>query len=119
MNYLKETDQDGVLLSLDFQKAFDMISTESILAALKHYSFSQYIMDWTNILYSNFKARIQNNGWFTEYFPCGKIGFIRGGPAHAIILLWLLKILAGCAKKKQKYQGDIDQESRVSTHPVC
>ena len=55
-----------MILSLDWEKAFDKVATIAIEGALTYFKFSNLIRKWTQILYRGFTVRIQNNGHFSE-----------------------------------------------------
>ena len=59
-------DQDpGVILQIDFQKAFDKCSMDAVTGSLKFFNFPEYLTEWVKILYTDFKVKIQNNGFFS------------------------------------------------------
>ena len=99
-----DQDLEKVVLNLDFQKAFDMISAESIIAALELFGFSQYITSWTRLLYRNFKARVQNNGHLSEYFNVER-SVHQGAPNSCYYFIIVVELLAEVLRKNGKIHG--------------
>ena len=73
LKFVKQKDLDAVYITCDFQKAFDSISTECLIQTLKKYHFSSYIIKWTQVLYNNFTAKVQNNGHLSNSFEITEI----------------------------------------------
>ena len=48
--YLDETDEDGLLIALDFEKAFDSISWDYLHVALTELGFGSNMRRWYSIL---------------------------------------------------------------------
>ena len=51
MSYLKEQDKNGMLLLIDFEKAFNTLSWKYILQVLECYGFVQSIIKWYKTIY--------------------------------------------------------------------
>ena len=62
----QKEDIEGVIISCDFQKAFDRISHDSLFKALKMFKFSEVLQEWTKIIYTEFEVKVQNNGYFSD-----------------------------------------------------
>ena len=93
MTYTQNHNIDAMILSLDFMKCFDKIEKTAILGSLHFFEFSQYLIDWVDIIYTDFKAKIQNNGHFTDIFDIEK-GVHQGGPASSLLFLICAEVLA-------------------------
>ena len=53
MEYLETKNQEGMLLLLDFEKAFDIIEWDYFNNVLKSYGFGPQFIQWFNVLYKN------------------------------------------------------------------
>ena len=91
-----ETQKDNkecVILNCDFLKCFDRIEKASIIGAMKMFKFSERLVKWVDIIYTDFSIKIQNNGKFS-----GKIDVTRsirqGGPASNPIFIVVAELLA-------------------------
>lgn len=49
----KNKNASSILLSIDYSKAFDTLSTDAILKTLKLYGFGNYFIRWISILLKN------------------------------------------------------------------
>ena len=58
----------GYLLTVDFEKAFDSLNHEFLIAVLKKYGFGEYFTDWLKILLRNQESCVINGGQITTYF---------------------------------------------------
>ena len=52
MQYLEDENKDGMLLLLDFEKAFDSIEWDYLNNVLESFGFGQQFIQWFNVLYS-------------------------------------------------------------------
>ena len=61
---------DIVLISFDFEKAFDTVEHQSILQALKAFGFGENFIEMTKIVFCQPETYILNNGfWSKPIFP--------------------------------------------------
>ena len=104
IKYADEKQLEAVILSLDFQKCFDRVSFSALTGALNYFQFGKELIRWTEILYTNFKASVQNNGHFSKRFTIEK-GLHQGGPASSLFFLVCAEILAINLKSNEKILG--------------
>ena len=64
----KQKKIEGFLLSLDFEKAFNRVEYRSLLGAMKHFNFGPKMLQWVEMLYSDFRIYNTNNGYSSEPF---------------------------------------------------
>ena len=83
---------------------FDKISLQAIYSALRFFDFPDYIINWTKILYTNFRLKIQNNGKFSEEFPVER-GIHQGGVNSTNVFLVVAEILALELRANRRIQG--------------
>ena len=104
MKYSEEKELETFVLSLDFAKCFDKIEFESMIGAMDYFGVSSYLKEWIRILYTGFKVRIQNNGYFSKPIVIGR-GLHQGGPASSLIFLICAEILAIQLRKNETVKG--------------
>ena len=68
IHYLREKHAPGVLLQIDFEKAFDSINWQFIQKTLLAFNFGPSFCHWVETLYKNSQSAIINNGHITEFF---------------------------------------------------
>ena len=84
---------DGLLLLLDFEKAFDSVEWNFLFKTLEKFNFGPNFISWIKILYTNPIFRIKNNGWNSKTCHMNK-GIRQGCPISAILYLFVAEILA-------------------------
>ena len=63
MEQTKKLNCSGILLSLDFQKAFDTLEWSCISNVLKMYNFGDCLRTWIKVLYTKVESTVLNNGF--------------------------------------------------------
>ena len=89
INTVNENNNPGLIFFSDFNKAFDNLDHAFIFKCLRHFGFSDYIIQWVKLFYNNAKSRITNNGYLSEQFQI-KRGVRQGcplSPSHVYLLL--------------------------------
>jgi len=58
----------GLLLFLDFEKAFDSLNWSFIERTFKHFNFGSSMINWVKTFYNNIGSCVLNNGWSSNFF---------------------------------------------------
>ena len=64
----KNRNLQGLILSIDFEKAFDTVSWKFIEKTLKYYNFGDSIIKWISIFQKGAESCIIQNGFISEFF---------------------------------------------------
>ena len=88
MEQTNATKIPGVLLALDFRKAFDTLEWTLIQYALQKFNFGEGIRRWVEIFYNDVESTILNNGFATNWIKPTR-GVRQGRPLSPF--LWLIK----------------------------
>ena len=67
IDYAEDINLGGILLSLDFQKAFDSIEWNFMNMALKNFGFGDLFIKWVKISYKYTTNSIIYKGWVSEF----------------------------------------------------
>ena len=67
MEQTRKLNLSGILLSLDFQKAFDTLEWSCIHHVLKLYNFGDSLRNWAKVFYTDLESAILNNGYATNW----------------------------------------------------
>ena len=94
----------GLLLFVDFEKAFDTLEWSFIVKTLHYYNFGPSFISWVKTFYSNASGTIQNNGWSSEFFPLSR-GVRQGCPLSPYLLFYVQKYLAQLLEKNSRYEA--------------
>jgi len=90
----------GILLSIDFEKAFDTIEWPFIQNVLRRFNFGQVIRKWVSILYSDVESAVINGGYTTNYFKVSR-GVRQGCPLSPLLFVLGVEILAQRSDSQQ------------------
>ena len=58
----------GMILSLDFEKAFDSLQWDSLFKVLNTMNFGPSFLNWIKTFYANISSCVVNNGYSSEFF---------------------------------------------------
>ena len=94
----------GYLLSLDFEKCFDMISYDSIFGSLENLGFGREFIEWSKLLFTDFHSCTTNNGHFSEYLSVDR-SCHQGCPAAPLYYLCCGEIMAREILSKTSIKG--------------
>ena len=89
--YLDETDEEGLFLFLDLEKAFDRCSHDYLNAAVKAAGLGKDMLRWIETFYNPdmpMYRRTTVNGHTSHYFPI-KSGVAQGCPLSPILFLFI------------------------------
>ena len=104
IHYLDTNNLPGILLAIDFQKAFDTIEWEFLLKALKHFNFGQNFIKWIELLYTDISSCTINNNKTSQYFNI-KRGVRQGDPLSPYLFIIAVELLARAIKRSEDISG--------------
>ena len=100
----KLQDIPGILLQLDFQKAFDTIEWKFIQNAIALFNFGESIQRWISTFYTNIQSSVLNNGFSTDYFALSR-GVRQGCPLSPFLFVLAVELLACKIRQDKEIQG--------------
>ena len=103
-DYCKKNNIASVLLSIDFEKAFDSTEWPAIRRALEKYGFGQFYIDAVFTLYTNIQSTISNNGYWSEWFNINRSSR-QGGPLSPLIYNLVTDILEDKIRQNPAIRG--------------
>ena len=109
MTKIEQEQESRLLVSIDFQKCFDMISFEGIFGALEFFGIGPNYIQMVKTTYTDFKAVIQNNGHFSERINIDR-GARQGGPNSSFLFLVCAEVLAIMLRSNLNIEGIPVQE---------
>ena len=92
MHYLEKNELPGLLMLVDFQKAFDSVSWIFLNNVLKFFNFGKDFCHWINILNKNIQATILPLGHLSHFFTIQR-GCRQGDPIASYLFLLAAQIL--------------------------
>ena len=110
-------DLPGIILCLDFEKAFDSLDWNFMFKTLEKFNFGKNFIRWIKILYTNPKISIKNNGWLSRDIPLSR-GVRQGCPISALLFILAVEILAISINDNTNIKGYKigDQEIKIVQH---
>ena len=94
----------GMMVSIDFKKAFDSISKSSILNSLQIFNFGPYITNMVSTLITNSESCVRNGGWHSSWFPCER-GVRQGCCVSPYLFLLVAEVLSIKLQNSDELEG--------------
>lgn len=104
IEYCRINRKPGILLALDFQKAFDSISKKYMICAFRKFGFGKDFIQWVNVLFNETRSCIVYNGWLSENFDV-KCGIRQGCPFSPMAFIIGLEFLAIRFRQSNEVKG--------------
>ena len=104
IDYCKHSEIPGIIIFLDFKKAFDNVCHSFLLYLLRKLNFKETFITWIRTLYNNAVGRVMNNGWISEKFVIGK-GVRQGCPLSALLFILIAEVLACKLRQNNNITG--------------
>ena len=102
--YLKEKNLPGLLLNIDFEKAFDSVDWKFMFKVLKAFGFKQDICRWIETFYTNIKSTVIVNGQPSKWFPICR-GCRQGDPISPYLFILCVEILGIMIRENKRIKG--------------
>ena len=104
IEYTKRTNKPGILLCIDFEKAFDSLEWNFMYEVLDKMNFGPSFIRWVKILYTNISSCVANNGHTSRYFPLQR-GVRQGDPLSPYLFILAVEVLAQKIRENNKIKG--------------
>ena len=121
IEYAQNRKEKGLLLFLDFEKAFDSVEWNTMFKILRKFNFGESFINWVETLYKNPTLKIKNNGHLSNAFEIER-GVKQGCPLSSLLFVIVVEILSLCIRQNTQIRGfkvkhgERDQKIKLSQY---
>ena len=115
MNHTEQNNIPGLLLLIDFEKAFDSLSWSFIFKAMKYLNFGESFIGWIKAFYNNISSAVIQCGYLSTFFNIGR-GCRQGDPLSPYLFILCAEFLSSVIRQNKKIKGIFveDTEFKIS-----
>lgn len=104
IEYCNETETSGLLMMVDFEKAFDSLEWDFLFKTLEHMNFGISFINWVKLFYNNIESCVSNNGISSPYFKIQR-GVRQGDPLSAYLFILCVEIMSNLILRNNSIRG--------------
>ena len=115
--YTEAEEIPGLLIIVDYAKAFDTIEWNFIDEVFKIFGFGPIFTKWVKLLRNNSRSKIEQNGFFSENISLSR-GCRQGDPISPYVFVLCAEILSHVIREKKDINGIVvyDKETKLTQY---
>ena len=104
MDYMDKENIPGILIFIDFQKAFDSLEWNNLFCCLEAFNFGPMFIHWVETFYHNIQSCVINNGLASDYFTLAR-GVRQSDPLSPYLFVLAVETLAISIRENAEIKG--------------
>ena len=104
MEQTRVNNTPGILISVDFKKAFDSLEWSCLQSALKKFNFGDSLRKWIEIFYMDIESVALNNCFVADWFKPSR-GVRKGRPLSPYLFILTAEILSNKIRQSSTIKG--------------
>ena len=104
MDYTVEENIPGLMIFIDFEKAFDSEEWDFLYKCLESFNFGPDFLKWVKTFYKNMQSCTINNGTASNYFVLER-GVRQGDPPSPYLFIAVVETLAIAIRQNKDIKG--------------
>ena len=108
INYSKIKHIQGLIVSLDYRKAFATVCKDAIITSLKKFNFGPIFIQYVATIINGAESSIKNAGWISRFFQTSK-GVRQGCNLSPLLFILVVELLAIKIRSNANIEGILDQ----------
>ena len=104
LDYIERTDEPGILISLDQEKAFDRVDRTFLMNLLQHFGFGPSFCRWISTLYRGANMQVMVNGWLSRKIDLHR-GVRQGDSLSPMLYILCVEVLAAKVRNTPAIEG--------------
>jgi len=114
MDFTAKENIPGLMIFIDFQKAFDSVEWGFLIKYLEEFNFGPDFIRWVGVFYKDIKSCIINNGLTSNFFPLER-GVRQGDPSSPYLFVIAVETLAIAIRQNPDIKGIVigKEETKV------
>ena len=104
ISFLNSTDKPGMILCLDFEKAFDSVDWGFLSKVLLAFGFKRDILKWIETFNTNIRSTVSVNGMISDWFSIER-GCRQGDPISPYLFIICAEIMSTMIRENDRIRG--------------
>ena len=104
MEFTAKENIPGLMIFIDFQKAFDSLEWDFLLSCLEAFNFGPDFICWVRTFYKNIESCVRNNGNTLDYFTLAR-EVRQGDPLSPYLFILAVETLAIAVRQNTAIKG--------------
>jgi hypothetical protein len=107
IEYCNKSGEEGAIILMDFQKAYDRVNRETMMKVLEKMNFGPVFLRYIRTMYKDVGASVDVNGRLSEKFITGG-GVRQGCPLSPYLFICVLELMANRIRQAEEIKGIVE-----------